>query len=151
MACRFLGSQHPRRRGTRGGSYLWDAATRKLAATLHEVGRFELTDAEWDLLAPLLPADPPRGGRWKDHRTVISAEQGYRVRYTLATKLVNELVEAADDKQLAKTIARYGRLDWLIIDLCGGRHRSTSLATWNSTGEAPNCASRSSPNGRRRT
>jgi hypothetical protein len=30
----------------------------------------------------------------------------YRVRYTLAAKLVNELVEAADDKQLAKTIAR---------------------------------------------
>lgn len=31
-----------------------------------------MTDAEWVLLAPLLPADPPRGGRWKDHRTVIS-------------------------------------------------------------------------------
>jgi transposase len=35
-------------------------------------GRFELTDTEWDLLKPLLPADPPVGGRWKDHRTVIS-------------------------------------------------------------------------------
>jgi transposase len=34
--------------------------------------RFELTDAEWDLLQPLLAADPPRGGRWRDHRTVIS-------------------------------------------------------------------------------
>ncbi|WP_238010774.1 IS5 family transposase [Dactylosporangium sp. AC04546] len=34
--------------------------------------RFELTDAEWDLLRPLLPTDPPRGGRWQDHRTVIS-------------------------------------------------------------------------------
>lgn len=34
--------------------------------------RFELTDAEWDLIRPLLPADPPRGGRWNDHRTVIS-------------------------------------------------------------------------------
>ena len=34
--------------------------------------RFELTDAEWDLLQPLLPTDPPRGGRWRDHRTVIS-------------------------------------------------------------------------------
>jgi hypothetical protein len=28
--------------------------------------------------------------------------KGYRVRYTLATKLVNELVEAADEKQLEK-------------------------------------------------
>jgi transposase len=35
-------------------------------------GRFELTDAEWELLKPLLPADPPIGGRWKDHRTTIS-------------------------------------------------------------------------------
>ena len=34
--------------------------------------RFELTDPEWDLLQPLLPKDPPRGGRWRDHRTVIS-------------------------------------------------------------------------------
>lgn len=34
--------------------------------------RFELTDAEWDLIEPLLPADPARGGRWRDHRTVIS-------------------------------------------------------------------------------
>lgn len=29
-----------------------------------------------------------------------AAERGFRVRHTLATRLVNELVEAADDKQL---------------------------------------------------
>ncbi|WP_373873297.1 IS5 family transposase [Actinoplanes derwentensis] len=34
--------------------------------------RFELTDAEWVLLQPLLPQNPPRGHRWNDHRTVIS-------------------------------------------------------------------------------
>jgi DNA replication protein DnaC len=45
--------------------------------------------------------------------------QGYRARYTLATKLVNELVEAADEKQLAKPIARYGRVDLLCIDELG--------------------------------
>ncbi len=44
---------------------------------------------------------------------------GFRVRYVLATKLVNELVEAADDKQLTKTIARYGRVDLLCIDELG--------------------------------
>ncbi len=44
---------------------------------------------------------------------------GFRVRYTLATKLVNELVEAADDKQLSKTIARYGRVDLLCIGELG--------------------------------
>jgi broad specificity phosphatase PhoE/transposase len=34
--------------------------------------RHDLSDAEWDRLAPLLPADPPRGGRWLDHRMVIN-------------------------------------------------------------------------------
>jgi DNA replication protein DnaC len=37
----------------------------------------------------------------------------------LAAKLVNELVEAADEKQLSKTIARYGRVDLLCIDELG--------------------------------
>ncbi|MFE6485405.1 ATP-binding protein [Streptomyces sp. NPDC057757] len=35
-----------------------------------------------------------------------AATKEYRVKYVLATKLVNELVEAADENQLAKTIAR---------------------------------------------
>ena len=30
--------------------------------------RHNLTDVEWDLLAPPLPVDPPRGGRWLNHR-----------------------------------------------------------------------------------
>ncbi len=42
-------------------------------------------------------------------RGTAAAEKGYRVNYTLATQLVNELVEAADEKMLAKTVARYGR------------------------------------------
>jgi DNA replication protein DnaC len=41
---------------------------------------------------------------------------GFRVRYTLASKLANELAEAADDGQLTKTINRYGRVDLLCID-----------------------------------
>ncbi len=61
-------------------------------------------------------------GTGKSHLLIAlgteAAMAGYRVKYTLATKLVNELVEAADDKQLAKTIARYGRVDLLCIDLC---------------------------------
>jgi DNA replication protein DnaC len=39
-----------------------------------------------------------------------------RVKHTLASKLANELVEAADEKILTKTIARYGRVDLLCID-----------------------------------
>jgi DNA replication protein DnaC len=50
---------------------------------------------------------------------LTAAQDGFRVRYTLATKLVNELVEAADERQLAKTIARYGRVDLLCIDELG--------------------------------
>lgn len=34
--------------------------------------RHDLTDAEWLLLEPLMPAHPPRGHRWADHRTVIN-------------------------------------------------------------------------------
>jgi len=48
-----------------------------------------------------------------------AAIAGYRVRYVLAAKLASELVEAADDKQLTKTIARYGRVDLLCIDELG--------------------------------
>jgi DNA replication protein DnaC len=44
---------------------------------------------------------------------------GFRVRYTLASKLANELAEAAGDKQLTKTINRYGRVDLLCIDELG--------------------------------
>lgn len=36
------------------------------------VGRAELTDAEWERLAPFLPAAGRRGGRWSDHRKVIN-------------------------------------------------------------------------------
>lgn len=35
--------------------------------------RFELTDQEWDRLAPLRPLTKPRrGGRWRDHRQVLN-------------------------------------------------------------------------------
>lgn len=58
-------------------------------------------------------------GTGKSHLLIAlgteAAMAGYRVRYTLATKLVNELVEAADEKVLTKTIARYGRVDLLCI------------------------------------
>ena len=62
-------------------------------------------------------------GTGKSHLLIgLGAEaaiSGYRVRYVLAAKLVNELVEAADERQLTKTIARYGRVDLLCIDELG--------------------------------
>lgn len=33
--------------------------------------RFDLTDAQWKLIAPLLPKQR-RGGRWNDHRTTLN-------------------------------------------------------------------------------
>jgi transposase len=36
------------------------------------VARFDLTDVEYAILEPLLPAQPVRGGQWRDHRQVIN-------------------------------------------------------------------------------
>ena len=62
-------------------------------------------------------------GTGKSHLLIAlgteAAMAGYRVKYVLATKLVNELVEAADEMTLTKTIARYGRVDLLCIDELG--------------------------------
>jgi DNA replication protein DnaC len=62
-------------------------------------------------------------GTGKSHLLIglgtAAAEAGHRVRYVLASRLVNELVEAADDKQLSRTIARYARVDLLCLDELG--------------------------------
>jgi len=64
-------------------------------------------------------------GTGKSHLLIglgaAAAMAGHRVKYVLAAKLVNELIEAADERVLSKTIARYGRVDLLCLDLC--RHR----------------------------
>lgn len=71
-------------------------------------------------------------GTGKSHLLIalgtLAAEAGYRVRYTLASKLVNELVEAADDKQLTKLINRYGRVDLILVDLSRPRDYADSSA-----------------------
>jgi transposase len=36
------------------------------------VGRGELTEEAWSVIAPLLPGSGQRGGQWRDHRTVIN-------------------------------------------------------------------------------
>ena len=62
-------------------------------------------------------------GTGKSHLLIglgtAAAENGYRVKYTTAAALVNELVEAADDKTLSRSIARYGRVDLLCLDELG--------------------------------
>ncbi len=51
-----------------------------------------------------------------------AAEQGRRVRYVTTAGLVNELVEAADDKELSRVVGRYARLDLLCLDELGYVH-----------------------------
>ena len=51
-----------------------------------------------------------------------AAEAGRRVRYVTTAALVNELVEAADDKQLSRVVGRYARLDLLCLDEIGYVH-----------------------------
>lgn len=53
---------------------------------------------------------------------VAACDQGRSVRYITAAALVNELVEAADDRALTRTIARYGRIDLLCCDELGYLH-----------------------------
>jgi DNA replication protein DnaC len=51
-----------------------------------------------------------------------AAEQGLRVRYVTTAALVNELVEAASEKQLSRVVNRYARLDLLCLDEVGYVH-----------------------------
>jgi len=50
---------------------------------------------------------------------IAACEQGRRVRYATCAQLVNELVEAADERRLSRLVARYGRLDLLCVDELG--------------------------------
>ena len=36
------------------------------------MNRGDLSQAEWELLAPLLPGRYPKGGRWRSHRQVLN-------------------------------------------------------------------------------
>jgi DNA replication protein DnaC len=53
---------------------------------------------------------------------VAACEAGRRVRYVTTAALVNELVEAAGDRILARVVARYGRYDLLCLDELGYLH-----------------------------
>jgi DNA replication protein DnaC len=50
---------------------------------------------------------------------LAACEQGRRVRYVTTAALVNELVEAADDRHLSRVVGRYARLDLLLLDELG--------------------------------
>jgi DNA replication protein DnaC len=50
---------------------------------------------------------------------LAACEQGRRVRYITTAQLVNELTEAADQRQLTRVVGRYSRLDLLLLDELG--------------------------------
>ena len=50
---------------------------------------------------------------------LAACDQGRRVRYVTTAQLVNELVEAADDRSLSRVVGKYGRLDLLCLDELG--------------------------------
>ncbi|MGH3576195.1 MAG: IS21-like element helper ATPase IstB [Mycobacterium sp.] len=62
-------------------------------------------------------------GTGKSHLLIglgmAACEQGRSVRYATCAQLVNELVEAADERRLSRIVARYGRLDLLLLDELG--------------------------------
>ncbi|MCP4963736.1 MAG: ATP-binding protein, partial [bacterium] len=62
-------------------------------------------------------------GTGKSHLLIglgqAACEQGRRVRYITAAQLANELAEAADERNLSRLVARYGRIDLLLLDEVG--------------------------------
>jgi len=62
-------------------------------------------------------------GTGKSHLLIgmgmAACEQGRAVRYATCAGLVNELVEAADERRLSRLVSRYGRLDLLLLDELG--------------------------------
>jgi DNA replication protein DnaC len=47
---------------------------------------------------------------------VTACMQSRKVRFTTTAALVNELIEARDDRALSKIIARYSKVELLILD-----------------------------------
>ncbi|MEU9412884.1 ATP-binding protein [Streptomyces sp. NPDC048281] len=99
-----------------------DAAARDQMTYRGFLAELLMAECEWVRKGlPLCLIDD--SGTGKSHLLIAlgaeGAMAGFRVKYVLTTKLVNELVEAADEKVLTKTIARYGPVDLLCIDELG--------------------------------
>jgi hypothetical protein len=49
---------------------------------------------------------------------VCACQQGRRVKFITLAALANELGEAASRDELSRVVARYARIDVLLLDLC---------------------------------
>ena len=88
-----------------------------IAATLATLAAGAWIDAGEPVV---LPGD---SGTGKSHLLIgpglAACEQGRRVRYATTAQLVNELAEAAGNRQLSRVAGRYGRLDLLLLGELG--------------------------------
>src|SRR5215467_4976082 len=50
---------------------------------------------------------------------VAACEQGHSVRFTTVAALVNELLEARDDRELSRVVGRWARVDLMVADELG--------------------------------
>lgn len=97
--------------------------------------RYELSEAGWDLVTPLLPVQG-RGGKWTDHQTVLNgmfwvlnSGAGWRdmpVRYgrweTVYGRYRRWTREGLFDRILLALhvrLDRQGRIDWSVFDVDG--------------------------------
>ncbi|WP_369795280.1 ATP-binding protein [Cellulomonas sp. KRMCY2] len=107
----------------------WDQAVSAIAAVTGPMPVFSSSTAARDLAtgAYLAAGEPVvllgDSGTGKTHLLiglgVAACEQGHRVRYVTTAHLVNELAEAADNRTLSRVVARYARLDLLLLDELG--------------------------------
>ena len=65
---------------------------------------------------------------------LAACQKGYRVRFTTAAALVNELLEARDDKRLLRVQKQLAKQDLLIVDELGYGHCQVNT---NSAGRPP--------------
>jgi DNA replication protein DnaC len=93
-------------------------------------------------------------GTGKSHLLIAlgtcAAEAGYRVRYTQASGLVADLLDADGTDRLPEVITHYGEVDLLLIDDLGDLrlgHRGAELLLAVLTEREPRCAIASAANG----
>lgn len=74
--------------------------------------RSDLTDAQWELLEPLLPVSNGRCGRWRDHRQVVNGVL-YRIRtgvqwrdLRVRSELIDRLAEVVVVREVRRSAAR---------------------------------------------